>query len=253
MRARVAAVALLLAGCGTQAPPDEARTAIDNAAVTVAPVTLRAADGLTVYGRYYRAARPRALILLFHQAGSSMEEYAMIAPRLAQAGYSALAIDQRSGGAMFGANRTAGQLRSDPGYAAAAKDLQAALDWAGMQGLPVVVWGSSYSAALAFPLVAANDGRVTAMLAFSPGEFLDDKQAVARAAAAIDVPVFVAVANPDEAMAARPIVAALHGLKTLFIPQHGVHGSSTLIAGTNPAGAAGNWRAAMSFLRRTVG
>jgi alpha-beta hydrolase superfamily lysophospholipase len=252
MHARVAAVALLLAGCGTQAPPDDARTEIGNA-VTVAPVTLRAADGLTVYGSYYRAARPRAMILLFHQAGSSMDEYATIAPRLARARYSALAIDQRSGGAMFGANRTAGQLRSDPGYAAAAKDLQAALDWAGMQGAPVVVWASSYSAALAFPLVAANSGRVTALLAFSPGEYLEDRQAVARAAAAIDVPVFVAVATPNEAAAARPIVAALYGPKTVYLPHQGVHGSSTLIAAKNPAGAAENWRAVMAFLRRTVG
>ncbi|TPG12220.1 alpha/beta hydrolase [Sphingomonas oligophenolica] len=194
------------------------------------------------------------MILLFHQAGSSMDEYATIAPKLAAMGYSALAIDQRSGGTMFGPNRTAAVLSRDPGYAAVQKDMQAAVDWASMQDVPIVLWGSSYSAALAFPVAAANPRRIKAMLAFSPGEYLDDKGAVARAAASLTMPVFVAVANGGaEAPAAKPIVAALTGDKTFYIPASGVHGSSTLIAARNPAGAAVNWRAVVGFLRRTVG
>lgn len=50
------------------------------------------------------------MILLFHQAGSSKAEYATISPRLVAAGYSALAIDQRSGGELFGSNETAAAL-----------------------------------------------------------------------------------------------------------------------------------------------
>lgn len=74
--------------------------------VTVSPasrdVTLRAKDGLTVFARAYAADQPKAVILLFHQAGSSKGEYATIAPKLALAGYDALAVDARAGGGLFG-------------------------------------------------------------------------------------------------------------------------------------------------------
>ena len=68
------------------------------------------ADGVKVAGLYYRVPRPKAVILLFHQAESGKGEYATIAPRLVAAGYSALAIDQRSGGDLFGRDETAATL-----------------------------------------------------------------------------------------------------------------------------------------------
>jgi len=66
------------------------------------PVTLQARDGVSVSALLYEATQPKAVILLFHQAGSSKAEYATIAPRLVASGYTALAIDQRSGGSLFG-------------------------------------------------------------------------------------------------------------------------------------------------------
>ena len=252
MRRAVVAGAMLLAACGPTAPSSDQPTAIAKADKAGTAVRLTAADGLSVYATYYRAARPRALILLFHQAGSSSGEYATIAPKLVEAGYSALAVDLRSGGDMYGANRTAGQLRGDPGYPAAQQDMQAAVDWGAAIGPPVIVWGSSYSAELAFPVVAANPAVVTAVLAFSPGEYFDDRTLVARAAAKLRVPVFVTVASGGkEAATARPIVDALDGAKTFYVPEAGVHGSSTLIEGKDPQDAAANWRAVLAFLRRT--
>lgn len=115
-------------------------------------MTLTAADGKTVFGRLYRAEHPKATILLFHQAGSGKDEYRTIAPRLVAAGYSALAIDQRAGGALFGPNETSAQYPRPAGYLEAVPDLQAAIDWATQQHVPVILWGSSYSAALVFPL-----------------------------------------------------------------------------------------------------
>jgi alpha-beta hydrolase superfamily lysophospholipase len=70
-------------------------------------VMLRARDGVSISGLAYAADHPKAIVLLFHQAGSSKAEYATIAPRLAAAGFSALAIDQRSGGSLYGPNDTA--------------------------------------------------------------------------------------------------------------------------------------------------
>ena len=120
------------------------------------PVTLTAADGIAVYGQYWPAAGAKApLILAFHQAGSSHAEYDPLAPRLNRAGFSVLAIDQRSGGGEFGGtNRTVTTLRRSAPYDAALADLEAALAWgkAHADGAPVLVLGSSYSAALVFLL-----------------------------------------------------------------------------------------------------
>jgi pimeloyl-ACP methyl ester carboxylesterase len=250
--------ALGLAGaCSAQPAGNNAGTPANAAAPAVAPaaVTLTAADGAKVYGDYYPAAHPRALILLFHQAGSSAAEYATIAPKLNEMGYSALAIDQRSGGDMFGPNRTVKALGGSQDYMKAKQDLKAALDWAEGKGLPIVLWGSSYSSSLIFPLAAENPGKAKALLAFSPGEYFDDKTMIETAAAKIDVPVFVTCApTSEEIQRATPIVDALKSKdKQFYVPKAGVHGSSTLIAGRDPSGAAANWAAVTKFLKAAAG
>jgi alpha-beta hydrolase superfamily lysophospholipase len=51
-------------------------------------VTVTAADGVKVFGEFWPAAEAKAaLILAFHQAGSSHAEYAPLAPRLNAAGF----------------------------------------------------------------------------------------------------------------------------------------------------------------------
>lgn len=223
----------------------------------VEPVELKASDGLAVHGTYYRAQAPKALILLFHQAGSNRSEYAAIAPRLVEAGYSALAIDQRSGGDMFeGRNQTVAGLGRSTGYNEAKHDLAAALVWAGDKQLPVVLWGSSYSASLLFPVAAEGQGMVAALVSFSPGEYLGGDEVVRRAAARVTVPVFVTSAKKDgEIRAAKIILSAVASSdKTQFVPvTGGVHGSSTLIPAFNPGGAEANWRAVLAFLDRIAG
>ncbi|QNA84654.1 alpha/beta hydrolase [Sphingomonas sp. So64.6b] len=225
-------------------------------ASTAAPVTVKARDGITVFARHYKTDKPKALILLFHQAGSGKGEYATIAPRLNAAGYDALAIDQRSGGEMFGENETALLVGKDPGYLAAQPDLQAAVDWAKTQKLPVIIWGSSYSSSLVFPLAAANPGVVKAVLSFSPGEYFDDKSLISKAAAKLAVPVFVTSAGDAEEVArAKPIFDAVPGAgKVFYQPKEGgVHGSSTLIEKRNPKGAEANWTAVLAFLKSVTG
>src|SRR3546814_14692529 len=69
-------------------------------AIKPAVVWLQSADKKSIRGDFYEADHAKALILLFHQAGSSKEEYATIAPKLVAARYSALAIDPRAGGDM---------------------------------------------------------------------------------------------------------------------------------------------------------
>jgi|SRR5579871_4624805 len=217
-------------------------------------VMLRARDGVSISGMAYTADHPKAIILLFHQADSSKAEYATIAPKLAAAGFTALAIDQRSGGDLYGPNETARRLGKPAGYEQAKPDLEAALDWATAKHLPVVLWGSSYSASLVFEVAAEHSQAVSAVIAFSPGEYFDDMKAVARAAAKVSAPIYVTSA-PDagEVSDAKAILAASPArTKVQYVPQIGVHGSSTLIETQDPKGAAENWKHALAFLNAAV-
>ncbi len=227
------------------------------AQVGAEPVTLSAADGVKVYGEVWRAAGAKPpLIVAFHQAGSSSAEYAPIAPRLVAAGFTVLAIDQRSGdGAFGGSNRTAAALGREAAYDEALPDLEAALAWAkdDAKGAPVIVWGSSYSAALVFVLAARHPGDVSGIVAFSPGEYLAGKNTVRAAAAKVSVPVFIDQASSaDEVARSAAILKAVKGTdKQQFRAKtRSTHGSSTLRADANAVGAEAHWQAVLAFLAR---
>jgi len=219
------------------------------------PIILRASDGVSVYA-WHEPATDKALpaILLFHQAGSNHAEYAPIALQLAASRYHSLALDQRSGGPMWSqSNRTASELGKEVDYRAVLPDLEAALEWPPLQGLPrrSIVWGSSYSAALVFLLAAKHPSAVAAVMAFSPGEYLGDSHSVRDAATKVQSPVFVTSAlDSGEIDAARAIAGAVPGSSAVqFVPKRGgVHGSSTLRRDSNPRGADENWQAVDRFL-----
>ena len=153
---------LLLLGACTSKTPDT--------------LTITAADGVTLHGEVYSGGLDDSapLVLLFHQAGSNGRgEYATIAPWLNENGFRAIAWDQRSGGDRFGStNRTAASLPEGTSteYCDAYPDLQAALDHAIGTDMAekVIVWGSSYSAALVFRLAAENPDKVAGVVSCSP-------------------------------------------------------------------------------------
>lgn len=216
--------------------------------------TIKAADGVVVYGDLYEGTGGKGgpMILLFHQAGSSAAEYEPIAPRLVTEGFSCLAIDQRSGGDMYGRNRTVVENHFDAPqlYDAAYADMVAALDWAVQKGYgPIVVCGSSYSASLCFRL-AAERKEVAAVVAFSPGEYFSEDGIVADWASRVKVPVFVA-SSPGEVEKASSIFERITARGSAqFVPDQGVHGASMLRKDKNPSGAEEVWRALLSFLSR---
>lgn len=240
-------VALLLAGPLLGLP-------LAASGVQAKPVTLTAADGVKVAADFNAATgTPRGVIVLFHMAGSNKSEYAPIAARLQTAGFATLAIDQRSGGDAFGAhNATVAALGKSTGYAAALPDLEAALAFATVEAntRPVIIVGSSYSAALVF-LLAAKQPRVAGVMAFSPGEYLGGVS-VKAAAAQVKVPVFVSsAASSSEISAAKSILdASSSAAKVQYVPTAGVHGASTLRDDANPKGAAANWAAVEAFLAK---
>jgi dienelactone hydrolase len=223
-------------------------------------VSFVARDRVTVFADYYLAAsKAKPLVLLFHQAGSNRGEYATIAPVLVGLGFNALAVDPRAGGNSWGrANETVQHLGHSAGFTAALADLEAAVQWARASGHTgkLIVWGSSYSAALVFLLAAEHQDEIAAILAFSPGEYLGGTDRVRHAASQISMPIFVASAKQgDEIAAARMILdAAPAAVKTQFVPRSaGIHGSSTLRADRNPAGAEENWNAVKDFLGKLSG
>jgi len=220
------------------------------------PVTFAAADGVTIYADSYPGASPQApVVLLFHQADSSKNEYAPIAPQLVSLGYNVLAIDQRSGGDIYPPpNETVEHLGKSADYIDVLPDMDAALVWAKKTypGAPVYAWGSSYSAALVFAFAAKHQREIAAVLAFSPGEYLSDKKFVAHAARHVRMPLFVdSASTPAEEQTARDIFnASPSHLKVDYVPKNGIHGSSTLRPDKDPDGAQENWDAVTAFLAR---
>jgi dienelactone hydrolase len=156
-------------------------------------ISFKAADGVEVFGQLYLTGdTTKPIVLLFHQADYNKDEYSSIAPRLVEAGYNALAIDQRSGGNAYGGeNLTVQTLDKSTAYLEALPDLEAALTWAKDQGYQmVVVWGRSYSSSLVF-LLAAHHPEIAGVLSFSPGEYFSEPTLVQEAAANVAVPMFI--------------------------------------------------------------
>lgn len=218
-----------------------------------AEVTLRAPDGGAIYGmRWTPRGEAKAGILLFHQAGSNWAEYTQIGPRLAGLGYDVTAIDQRSGGNAFGrSNATAAARDKRSGFLETLPDLEATLADARQRlaGKPIIVVGSSYSAALVFLLAAGHPSDVAAVIAFSPGEYLSGAS-VSEAAARVSIPLFVSSAADDfEISAAADILAASPSKrKEQFVPKVGPHGAALLRADSNPEGSSAAWAALETFL-----
>jgi dienelactone hydrolase len=155
---------------------------------------------------------------------------------------------------MFGTpNRTAAALGKEVHYRDVMPDLEAALLWghAAAMGAPVIAMGSSYSASLIFLLAARHPGALAALVAFSPGEYLDGPSVVHDAAQSVRIPVLVDEAkNPEEIATAKSILEAVASTEKQQVVPHsgGVHGASTLRTDKNAAGAEENWHALLAFL-----
>lgn len=216
-------------------------------------VTLHTSDQVTVYGTLSEArADNDKVLLLFHQAHASRHEYDSLIARFNQLGYDTLAIDQRSGGQLFGGqNQTVAALGKSADYLQAAPDLDAALAWArDRHYATVVAVGSSYSSALVILLAARHPPGLTAIASFSPGEYFDDKNLIKTAAAKVTVPFYITT-DPAEADNVTEVLRNAHGDNIVhYQPEAGVHGASTLVEARDPAGHAANLKSFEDFLRK---
>jgi alpha-beta hydrolase superfamily lysophospholipase len=220
------------------------------------------ADDVTVYGDIYLAGADKStpVILLFHQGGGDARgEYRDIATRLAGNGFHAIAIDQRSGGDRFGeVNRTVAALGERTfSYCDAYHDLEATLAYARESGFdgPVIVWGSSYSAALVFRLTVEHEKELDAALAFSAaaGASLANCQ-LQPYIASVNIPLLALRPQSEYEVESVQIQMAdfeAQGLQT-YVADPGVHGSSMLNATRVGAPTDATWSVVLEFLNENA-
>jgi alpha-beta hydrolase superfamily lysophospholipase len=230
----------------------------DPAHETARRLVLTTSDGIEIPALEYRtdATGGQPFVLLFHQGGASgPAEYATIAPRLHRMGYDVLVIDQRRGGDLFGGTNSVA-VRFDQettSYCEALPELEAALDYARRTdpARRVILWGSSYSAALVVQLAARRAEDVAGVLAFSPAS--GDSMDGCRPESFLDaVRAPVLAVRPSSEMAYGWIAEQLelfedHGHATL-VTDPGRHGSSTLVEERVGASTEEAWSVVGDFL-----
>lgn len=212
-----------------------------------------AKDKTRIHARYYRAMNNnKKIAILFHQAGSNAMEYEPIISSFHVAGYDTLTIDQRSGGTLWGVdNMTVKVLGASTEYAEAYPDLEAALNYAVKRKYKTILLvGSSYSASLAIVLASKNPDTVTAVAAFSPGEYFADKNWIKNAASRLKVPLYITGASNEAERVEEVIVRAGKKDVTYYSPISAVHGASTLRKDKNPDGYKANQENFSKFLKR---
>lgn len=226
----VFAIVLSVWGCGSPRDSADGRPVADSRSGK--EIRFAAADGKAVYADFYASTKAGAasVVLMFHQAGSNANEYDAIAPKITSLGFDCIAVDQRSGGDMWGRdNRTVTKSGSGD-YMAAYNDLLGTLKYAESKKYgKILVWGSSYSASLVLKLASENPS-IAAVLAFSPGEYMDDKTVVGTWAKKVTQPVLLACTQDEWSDGRSDLFAKLASKdKISVVLPDGVHGSSTLI------------------------
>jgi len=221
---------------------------------------LRTSDGVMIPALEYRSSRTEGqpFVLLFHQGGGSgPAEYEPIAPRIHEAGFNVLVIDQRRGGDRFGSRNLVAE-RFDPAttsYCAALPDLEAALGHARSTEpeREAILWGSSYSAALVIQLGANRPDDVGGVLAFSPasGDPMDGCRPEPFAERLTDPLLVVRPLSEtqNEWIAEQLQLFADLGHST-YVADPGAHGSSALVPERADGDTEDTWSVVMDFLEQ---
>ncbi|MCX7955142.1 MAG: dienelactone hydrolase family protein [Bacteroidales bacterium] len=217
-------------------------------------ITFPSKDSLIITATLYEEDPSYPYIVLFHQAGFSRGEYKETAPKFTNLGYNCLAVDLRSGEHVNSVyNETAKRAKDKKlptEYLDAKQDIEAAIDFAYKKSKkPVVVVGSSYSASLSL-IVAKNNPKVKAVVAFSPGEYFGKALNVQNSLKNFDKPVFAACSQREYSYVVTLLSNVPENLKTIFKPaeHQGEHGSKCLWA-SNPSSKE-YWLAILMFFNK---
>ena len=201
-------------------------------------ITFDSTDHKKVFADFYPAEDPNSekVILMFHQAGSNAAEYETMEPVAAKLGYNCIAVDLRAGGDMWGKSNRTESTSGVGGYMDAYQDMEGAVEYAQIKNYTtIVVWGSSYSSSLSMKL-ADDYPSVKAVIAFSPGEYFDDKGIAKTWASKLSVPILFACTNDEWADGRQDLYKAISSdSKTQATFDGGIHGASTLRPDKSPA------------------
>ena len=217
-------------------------------------IHFKARDGLKITADLYMAHEQQApFIILYHQAGYSRGEYLSIAPQLNAMGFNCMAVDQRSGNEVNNIVNETKKEAVDTGkpteYLDALDDIEAAYLYIkhGIKPEKIILWGSSYSAAMMFYMGSAHHKNISGLLAFSPGEYFKiNGKEIKNMASRVTCPVFVTSAK-SEYNNWKGIYAQIDSNKSYFLPEtEGKHGSKALWD-DNPSHTA-YWAAVKEFL-----
>ncbi len=217
-------------------------------------ITFKANDGITVTADLYMEhGNDAPFIILYHQAGYSRGEYREIAPKLNALGFNCMAVDQRSGGQvkqLINQTHKDAQAANKPTeYLDALPDIEAAYLYVKYSIKPkkIILWGSSYSAALMFYMGSEHHNNLSGILSFAPGEYFKvNGKDLKTYAAKITCPVFVTSAKSEYANW-KPIYNNIKSDKSSFLPEsEGKHGSKALWK--NNASHMAYWSAVEKFL-----
>lgn len=223
-------------------------------------ITFKAEDGVSITADLYMAhGKTAPFIVLFHQAGWSRGEYEEIAPKLNSMGFNCMAVDQRSGNEINGVKNmtklSADKLHKGTSYIDALTDLESAINYAKQHFVDgkVIIWGSSYSAALVLKFAGDHPGSVGGVLSFSPGEYFEkagqSKTYITSSAKNITCPVFITSAKAEKENWWNIYNAIKSKNKSWFIPEtDGNHGSRALFEKFDDHLA--YWNAVKSFLKK---
>ncbi len=224
--------------------------------LSIEKITFPSKDSLSIKADVYLRDGQNPMILLCHQAGFSRGEYKSTAIKINQAGYSCMAIDQRSGKEANGViNETAKQAREaglPTHYLDARQDIEAAIDYLYERSAhhPIVLVGSSYSASLAL-LIAKDNPKVRAVAAFSPGEYFDGIN-IQSEISDMSTAVFVTSSKKETPGVEKLVSEIPTDNVTHFKPEvAGIHGSRALWSTTE--GYETYWEAFSAFLDEHLG
>ncbi len=216
-------------------------------------ITFPSLDGLEITADLFHVADDAPVFVLCHQARYNRTEHTETAKALMARGYNCLATDQRSGGVLNDQDNETAKRATAKGlptsYLDAEPDIIAAVNYmAEKYKQPVILVGSSYSAALGLK-VAKENPNVKAVLSFSPGEYFDDKLALGKTIAGLDKPTFI-TSSKSEVPTAQLLVDVVdkHAI-THFVPaSDGAHGSRVLWSAQSFSGE--YWAAVNAFLEK---
>lgn len=197
-------------------------------------VTFSSADGVVVTADHYVVSTQNPYLILLHQAGYSRGEYRETASKLANLGFNCLAVDLRSGDEVnFIKNQTAAdaiEKQCAHDYFSARVDLQAAINFvANRSKKPIILVGSSYSASLAL-IEAAENFKITAVVAFSPGDYFDGNVKIKEATSGLCIPILLLSTKLEYARMKELLDHVSPKYLNYFRPSagEGVHGSRAL-------------------------